>query len=131
MARVSVVIPAYNAANFIRDTVDSALAQTHRDLEVIVVNDGSTDDTLNRLQPYGSRIRVLDLANGGVARARNTGVKEATGSWIAFLDADDLWRPEKIERQLANSDAPLRYTDRLKSSAPSLPCRRRCETSRI
>jgi len=117
MAKVSVVIPAYNAANFIRDTVDSALAQTHRDLEVIVVNDGSTDDTLARLQHYGSRIHVLDLANGGVARARNAGVKLATGSWIAFLDADDLWRPEKIERQLAHSDAPLRYTDRLNIGA--------------
>src|SRR6187455_2532028 len=117
MSRVSVIIPAYNAANFICDTVDSALAQTHRDLEVIVVNDGSTDDTLARLETFGSRIRVLDLVNGGVARARNTGVSNAAGSWIAFLDADDLWAPEKLERQLAHSDAPLRYTDRLNIGA--------------
>ena len=84
---------------------------------MIVVNDGSTDDTLNRLQQYGSRIQVLDLVNGGVARARNAGVNKATGSWIAFLDADDLWKPEKIQRQLAHSDAPLRYTDRLNIGA--------------
>ena len=63
MARVSVIIPAYNAAQFINETVDSALAQTHRDLEVIVVNDGSTDDTLNRLRKHGDRIQVLDVAN--------------------------------------------------------------------
>ena len=86
-------------------------------LDFTIVNDGSTDDTLSRLQQYGSRIQVLDLANGGVARARNAGVKLATGSWIAFLDADDLWRPEKIERQLSHSDAPLRYTDRLNIGA--------------
>jgi glycosyltransferase involved in cell wall biosynthesis len=117
MAKVSVIIPAYNAANFICDTVDSALAQTHRDLEVIAVNDGSKDDTLDRLRPYGDRIRLLDLTNGGVARARNSGVNIATGEWIAFLDADDLWAPEKIARQLAHSNAPLRYTDRLNIGA--------------
>jgi glycosyltransferase involved in cell wall biosynthesis len=114
---VSVIIPAYNASSFIEETVNSALAQTHDDLEVIVVNDGSTDDTMERLRPYGTHIQVLELANGGVARARNAGVNTASGSWIAFLDADDLWRPEKIERQLAHSEAPLRYTDRLNIGA--------------
>jgi len=117
MSRVSVIVPAYNAANFICETVDSALVQTHQDLEVIVVNDGSTDSTLERLRPYGNRIKVLELVNGGVARARNAGVNAATGSWIAFLDADDFWTPDKIERQLAHSDAPLRYTDRLNIGA--------------
>ena len=113
MQKVSVIIPAYNAANFIEETVDSALAQTHRDVEVIVVNDGSTDATLDRLQKYGSRIQVVNLSNGGVARARNEGVKRATGEWVAFLDSDDLWVPKKLELQLAHSDAPLRYSDRI------------------
>jgi len=117
MSKVSVIIPAYNAADFIGETVDSALGQTHRDLEVIVVNDGSTDDTVERLRPYGDRIQILELTNGGVARARNAGVTRAAGSWIAFLDADDLWAPDKIERQLAHSDAPLRYTNRLNIGA--------------
>src|SRR5688572_33231336 len=111
MPTVSVVIPAYNAAAFIRETIDSALAQTYRDFEVIVVNDGSTDDTMARLREFGSRIRVHEQSNSGVATARNSGVKIATGSWIAFLDSDDLWMPQKLERQLADSNAPMRYTD--------------------
>jgi GT2 family glycosyltransferase len=113
MPHVSVIIPAYNAEAFIDDTVRSALDQTYRDLEVIVVDDGSTDGTLEKLRTYGSRIRVHRQANGGVARARNSGVTLATGSWIAFLDADDLWLPHKIERQLAFDDVPMSFTDRL------------------
>src|SRR6186713_1391152 len=103
MERVSVIIPAYNAEPFIRDSVSSALAQTHRDLEVIVVNDGSTDGTKDRLREFGDRIRVHEQANKGLPGARNAGAGLSTGSWIAFLDADDLWMPEKIERQLARS----------------------------
>jgi glycosyltransferase involved in cell wall biosynthesis len=117
MERVSVIIPAYNAEPFIRDSVSSALAQTHRDLEVIVVNDGSTDGTKDRLREFGDRIRVHDQVNKGLPGARNAGASLATGSWIAFLDADDLWMPEKIERQLARSNAPMRYTDRLNFGA--------------
>lgn len=112
MAHVSVIIPAYNAAAFIVETVNSALNQTHRDLEIIVVDDGSKDGTLAALEQFGSRIRVHQQPNGGVARARNTGVGLATGEWIAFLDADDLWLPEKIERQLALASVPMSYTDR-------------------
>lgn len=118
MAHVSVIIPAYNAEAFVADTVNSALNQTCQDLEVIVVDDGSKDGTLGALQPFGDRIRVHQQANGGVAKARNTGVSLATGAWVAFLDADDLWLPEKIDRQLACSAAsPMIYSDRLNIGA--------------
>lgn len=112
MAHVSVIIPAYNAGAYIADTVTSALAQTYRDIEVIVVDDGSTDQTLMALEAFGDRVRVHQQPNGGVARARNTGVGLATGSYIAFLDADDLWLPRKLEMQLQQSDAPMTFTDR-------------------
>jgi len=113
MPNLSVIIPAYNAEAFIVDTVQSALNQTYRDLEVIVVDDGSKDRTLERLDQFGGRVRVHQQANSGVARARNAGVKLATGEWIAFLDADDLWMPHKIERQLERRDAPMSFTDRV------------------
>lgn len=112
MPTVSVIIPAYNAAPFIADTVQSALDQTFPDLEVIVVDDGSTDGTVARLAAFGRRIRVYRQPNGGVARARNAGVALAGGQWLAFLDADDLWLPDKIERQLAAAAAPMIYSDR-------------------
>lgn len=118
MAYVSVIIPAYNAEAFIVDTVNSALNQTCQDLEVIVVDDGSKDGTVAALAQFGDRILVHQQANGGVAKARNTGVALATGDWVAFLDADDLWLPHKVERQLASaSAAPMVYTDRLNIGA--------------
>lgn len=97
---VSAVIPAYNYARFVCRAVDSVLAQTYPHLECIVVNDGSTDNTLEVLAPYGDRIRVITQKNAGLAAARNTGVKNARGEYIAFLDADDWWRPEKIAKQM-------------------------------
>lgn len=109
---VSVVIPAYNAEAFIADTIQSALDQTYRDLEIIVVDDGSSDSTMARVAAFGERVRLHQQPNGGVARARNTGVSLAKGEWIAFLDADDLWLPSKLERQLACSTAPMTFTDR-------------------
>ena len=117
MPIVSVVIPAYNAQGFIADAVRSALAQTYRDLEVIVVDDGSTDGTLTELEGFGDRIRVHQQANQGVAAARNAGAQMAHGGWIAFLDADDLWLPHKLERQLAAGAAPMLFTDRLNIGA--------------
>jgi glycosyltransferase involved in cell wall biosynthesis len=117
MANVSVIIPAYNAEAFVVDTVNSVLNQTCQDLEVIVVDDGSKDGTVAALEQFGARIRVHQQANGGVARARNAGVGLASGSWIAFLDADDLWLPEKLERQLAVASAPMTYTDRINIGA--------------
>lgn len=118
MPQVSVIIPAYNAESFIAGTVQSVLGQTFQDFEIIVVDDGSKDGTLAALEPFGNVIRVHRQPNGGVARARNTGVSLAQGSWVAFLDADDLWLPTKLERQLAaSSTAPLVYTDRLNIGA--------------
>lgn len=117
MPTVSVIIPAYNAEAFISETVKSALNQTVSDLEVIVVDDGSTDRTVERLAEFGDRIYVHRQANAGVAAARNAGVDKASGSWIAFLDADDLWLPHKLERQLALQHAPLIYSDRFNIGA--------------
>lgn len=112
MPNLSVIIPAYNAEPFIADTIQSVLDQTYRDVEVIVVDDGSTDRTLEQLRQFGSQLRVHQQPNGGVAQARNTGVGLARGSWIAFLDADDRWLPHKLARQLAAGPAPMSYTDR-------------------
>ena len=98
--KVSVVIPTYNSARFIVETLESVFAQTYRDYEVIVVDDGSTDNTKEVLKPYMSRIRYIYKENGGPASARNVGIKNARGEYIAFLDSDDLWLPEKLEKQI-------------------------------
>jgi len=101
MPEVSVVIPAYNAANTLPETLASLVAQTFTDYEAIVVDDGSRDDTAACARACGdSRVRVLSIANGGVAAARNRGIEAAGGQLIAFLDADDLWRPEKLATQV-------------------------------
>lgn len=117
MPHVSVIIPAYNAERFVAETVRSALYQTYQDLEVIVVDDGSTDRTVASLEEFGDGIRVHQQANAGAAAARNAGAQIASGSWIAFLDADDLWLPHKLERQLASPVAPLLYTNRFNIGA--------------
>jgi hypothetical protein len=100
----SVIIPAYNAEPFIERTLRSALRQTHRNLEVIVVDDGSTDKTRMIAEAAAAaddRVRIISVTNGGVAKARNIGIAEANGEFVAFLDADDLWHPTKIELQVA------------------------------
>jgi glycosyltransferase involved in cell wall biosynthesis len=100
---VSVVIPAYNAEETLDETLRSVCAQTHANLEIIVVDDGSTDATLALAQCHAAtdpRIQVLHQPNGGVAAARNAGWQRARSAFIAFIDADDLWAPTKIERQL-------------------------------
>ncbi len=99
---VSVVIPAYNASRTIRQTLDSALRQEDiADIEVIVVDDGSTDDTAEVVASHEDpRVRLLQRANGGVASARNAGIGVARGTWVAFLDSDDIWLPHKLARQL-------------------------------
>lgn len=102
---VSVVIPAYNAGWCVRHAIDSVLAQTCTDFELIVVDDGSTDDTAQVLASYGDRARIVPKANGGLSSARNAGVEAARGSYIAFLDADDRWMPDKLMRQLTLMDA--------------------------
>ena len=118
MPRVSIIIPTYNAAGFVREAIDSALAQTHADTEVIVVDDGSTDETPAILAAYGDRIRAHRQSNAGVGAARNTGTGLATGDWVAFLDADDIFTPRKIEAQLsAAGGRPWVYTNRFNFGA--------------
>ncbi|WP_254522932.1 glycosyltransferase family 2 protein [Natrinema caseinilyticum] len=104
MTRVSVVIPTYNRAAKLPNAIDSALEQTIDDLEVIVVDDGSTDDTESVLARYDDqRVRpVVHATNQGANVARNTGIDHARGEYIAFLDSDDSWHPQKLERQLAS-----------------------------
>lgn len=97
---ISVVIPAFNAARFIPDALESVLAQSVRADEVLVVDDGSVDQTREVAGRF-SGVRVLTTAHGGVSHARNYGVGCSSGSWIAFLDADDTWHREKLEKQLA------------------------------
>ena len=98
--RVSVIIPAYNSAAYTVETVESVLAQTYRNLEVIVVDDGSTDHTREALAPYADRIHYVYKDNGGACSARNEGIRRASGEYIACLDCDDLWLPEKLEHSL-------------------------------
>jgi len=98
---VSAVIPCYNAAPFLRETIDSVLNQTHPALEVIVVDDGSTDDSAAIAASYGPPVRVIRQGNRGQSAARNRGMDEAQGRWVGLLDADDRWLPHKLERQLA------------------------------
>lgn len=97
---VSVVMPAYNAAGFVRRAVDSVLAQTWADLELLVVDDGSTDGTQGVLASYGDKLHLLAQPNAGPAAARNHGLQRTRGEYVAFLDADDHWHPRKLERQL-------------------------------
>lgn len=105
---VGAVIPTYNYAAGLRRAIDSVLAQTRPVDEIVVVNDGSTDETLTVVAAYGQRLRCVTQANGGAASARNRGVRELNTDWIAFLDQDDQWLPEKLERQCAAlAKAPL------------------------
>lgn len=115
MVRVSTIIPIYNGEATIRAAIDSALTQEFDGQEVIVVNDGSTDGTRRILESYGSRIILLEQANRGVAPARNTGAAAAQGEYLAFLDADDTWVPEKLATLCAALDhdreAALAFSD--------------------
>ena len=105
MKTISVIIPAYNYARYLAEAIDSALGQTYAPLEVIVVDDASTDDTPRVLAAYGQRIRAIRQPNGGAGAARNTGIAAARGEYVAFLDADDVWLPRKLELQMALFDA--------------------------
>lgn len=97
---VSVIIPTFNRAAFISEAVESVLAQTCRSFEVIVVDDGSTDDTLARLEPYRSKITIVRTNHGGAPHARNAGMKVARGKYVAFLDSDDRYLPHKLALQI-------------------------------
>ncbi len=97
---VSVVIPTYNRAAIVGQAVESALAQTLAPCEVIVVDDGSSDDTEAALQRFGDRVRFVRQRNAGPAAARNRGIRQSNGEFVAFLDSDDLWMTQKLERQM-------------------------------
>jgi glycosyltransferase involved in cell wall biosynthesis len=118
LSRASVVIPAYNASTFLPDAIRSALTQTWHEVEVIVVDDGSTDDTGSIAEGFAnadSRLRVTHKPNGGLSSARNAGMAIATGDAICFLDADDILLPDKLERQMGYlnqfPDCDLVYSD--------------------
>ena len=96
---LSVVIPCYNAERYIAATIDSVLVQGHADLEIIVVDDGSRDGSVALLRKQFPDVHVVEQANQGVAVARNTGIARARGTWIAFVDADDIWLPGKLQAQ--------------------------------
>jgi glycosyltransferase involved in cell wall biosynthesis len=98
--RITAVIPAYNCAAYVGQAVESVLCQTRPVDEIIVIDDGSTDNTASVLAPYSDRIRYVKQENRGASAARNRGVELAQGDWIALLDADDVWTPDKIQRQL-------------------------------
>lgn len=99
--RVSVIIPSYNQQDYLGEAIESALAQSHKDTEVIVIDDGSTDRSLQIARNYTPDIRLVEQVNKGLASARNTGIMNATGEFILPLDADDILQPNCIERLLA------------------------------
>src|SRR5512135_2601221 len=109
---VSVIIPTYNRAHVVCRAIESVLGQTYENREIIVVDDGSTDDTQVRLRAYGDRIRVLTQENGGPSVARNRGIAVSRGVIVAFLDSDDYWLPSKLARQV----------DLLEKAGPSVAC---------
>jgi len=101
---VSVIIPAFNRANYICKAIDSVLDQTYQDFEIVVIDDGSTDDTKKRLERYKNKIRYFFQKNKGISAARNAGIKRAKGTIIALLDSDDWWDKRKLELQLKFAD---------------------------
>lgn len=108
MAKVSIIIPAYNAALFIEETVQTVLTQTYSNIELIIVNDGSTDNTLKLLkhiEELDVRVKIITKKNSGVCDSRNKGLEIASGSFITFLDADDLWEPTFLEKTIILFDS--------------------------
>lgn len=100
MPRVSVIIPSYNCAEYIAETLDGILAQDFQDFETIVVDDGSTDATRSIVAAYAPRVRLIEQTNGGVCKARNRGIREASGEFVCLLDHDDYWYPDKLRLQV-------------------------------
>lgn len=110
--KISIVIPAYNASNYLAEAIDSALAQTYPHVEIIVVNDGSRDDGATRAVAlsYGDKIRYFEKPNGGSSSALNMGIANMTGEWFSWLSHDDLYEPDKLEKQ-------VRYLNELETDA--------------
>lgn len=114
---VSVVIPTFNRAHCLPEAIDSVLKQSYRNYEIIVVDDGSGDDTKEKLNPYANQIRYFYQKNRGVSSARNRGIRESRGEWIAFLDSDDVWQVDKLKVQIqdlcANPNAIAHMVDEI------------------
>lgn len=115
---ISIIMPAYNAQHFIAEAIDSVIGQTYGTWELLIINDGSTDATgeiINNYCSHDERIKAVHQSNKKLGAARNAGIVNASGQWIAFLDADDLWHPQKLHRQLhlaaAKPDVGLIFTD--------------------
>ena len=112
-SEITTIIPVYNCAPYIEEAVRSALAQRDVSNEVFVLDDGSTDDTVEVLKQFKSQIQVFALSHGGPYKARNFGASRAGGEWLAFLDADDVWELEKLREQLAcaGDETAMVYTN--------------------
>ena len=100
--KVTIIIPVYNGSNYVREAIDSALAQTYKNIEILVVNDGSTDEGATRdiCLSYGDKITYYEKENGGVSTALNLGIEKMTGDYFSWLSHDDLYYPDKIEKQM-------------------------------
>jgi glycosyltransferase involved in cell wall biosynthesis len=103
--KVSVILPVYGVEKYIAEAVRSVLAQTFSDFELLIIDDGSPDRSVEICRQFtDSRIRIIQQQNRGLSGARNTGIRYAKGEYLAFLDGDDLWAPEKLEKQVAHLD---------------------------
>jgi len=115
MPRVTVVTAALNASEYIAETIQSVLQQTYRDFEYVVIDDGSSDDTVEVVSRFGPRVTLVQQRNSGVGGARNRGFEIAAGEYVAVVDADDVWAPDKLEQQVCSMDASPQagvcYTD--------------------
>lgn len=114
MPRASIVIPAYNAAPYLMQTLDAALASTYRDMEIVVIDDGSTDTTAEIAEGYGPPVRPISQKNAGMSATRNRGIDSSDSEYVALLDSDDVWHPEKLRLQMealqAHPDYAFSYT---------------------
>ena len=118
MPQVTVILPSWNRADWLKKSIDSVLEQTFRDFELIVVDDASTDSTQEILTSYSGKIRSITFEkNLGVSAARNAAVKNCDSEWIAFLDSDDFWHPHKLQKQIAQTviraECPIHFTDEI------------------
>lgn len=115
MSKVSIIIPAYNKYHYTRETIESILNQTYKNIEIIVINDGSTDLTYQLENEYNNSIKYIYTNNKGASAARNIGILKATGEYLAFIDCDDVYKPEKIKESIDalknNSSFDFVYTD--------------------
>ena len=102
---VSVIIPTFNRAYLLGRAVESVLSQTYNNYEIIVVDDGSDDGTGEIIESFNKRVRFFRIPHSGVSKARNTGIEKAKGDWISFLDSDDYWLPQKLEKQMTYLNA--------------------------